>query len=359
MIGRVVDMVLLDDPDGAYRMAAFGALVGLARKHSGDSALLGDTTERALVAYQGSLIGRSFPSFWMEAPLAGDPGFDLHVYYDRGQVLPGERFGPKAGFGMQGLFDWYFGTETGGVGVGFAHDLRDGCGSVGAYVNFQGNPLSNARGFFASLGADGSYEHAERLLARLPHAWHPWYLGLFPGREDVGVRVGAFVSRNRQAAYATDPRLLADDLSQAGFTATDDSMLVRLQAMAALPFKLELQLDATEGGTGATLGADLTLGLTSARSVRAAFAEGGAARLACELLEGWGMADSRWHLVPDASIARVVPAGLGDNRASLLMTSIPTFIKAKWSKTCPQPAKVYFKCTSQLERMSPSSPPKR
>lgn len=359
MIGSMVDMVSLDDPDGAFREAAFGALVGLAQKHAGSSVFLGDTAEEALVAYRQSLIGRSFPSFWMEAPLAGEPGFDLHVYYNRGQVLPGERFGPGVGFGMQGLFDWYFGTETGGVGVGFAHDLRDGSGSVGAYVNFLDKPLSDIRGFFASLGVDGSYECAERLLTRLPRAWHPWYLGLFPGREDSGVRVGAFVSREREAEYANNPHALADDLSRAGFTAVDGSMLARLQAMAALPYQLELQFDATRDGTGDTLGADLTLGLASAKSVRAAFAEDGPARHACELLESWGMADSRWHLIPDASIARIIPLGLGDDRASLLMTSIPAFIKAKWTKTRPQPAKVYFQCASKLGSVSLDYPPDR
>ncbi len=180
----------LTDPDGTFRETAFDALVGFARERSGGTALLGDSAELASAAYRKSLIGRSFPSFWMEVPLAGEPGFDLHVYYDRGQVPPGERFGVGAGFGMQGLFDWYFGIETGGVGVGFAHDLRDGIGAVGAYVNFQQAPLDDPRGFFASLGADGSYEQAERLLSRLPRGWRPWYLGLFPGRPGAGVRGG-------------------------------------------------------------------------------------------------------------------------------------------------------------------------
>lgn len=208
-------MEKLTDPDGTFREAAFDALVAFARKRSGGTALLGSSVELASAAYRKSLIGRSFPSFWMEVPLAGEPGFDLHVYYDRGQVLPGERFGADAGLGMQGLFDWYFGIETGGVGVGFAHDLRDGSGVVGAYVNFQHTPLDDLRGFFASLGADGSYECAGRLLSRLPRGWHPWYLGLFPGRVDAGVRVGAFVSREQQAIYADDPRSIANDLSRA------------------------------------------------------------------------------------------------------------------------------------------------
>lgn len=325
----------LIDSDCAFREAAFAALVGLARKHSGGPALLGNTAELAAVAYRRSLVGRSFPSFWMEAPLAGEPGFDLHVYYDCGQVLPGERFESGAGFGMQSLFDWFFGTETGGVGVGFAHDLRDGSGSVGAYVNFQGSPLVDAHGFFSSLGATESHARAKRLLARMPHEWHPWYLGLFPDRQDAGVRVGAFVSKERQAAYAADSRTLASDLARVGFTAMDGNMLARLAAMASLSLLLELQLDVTEDGTGDTLGADLTLGLASASAVRTAFTEGGPVADACGLFEGWGMADSRWRRIPDASLSRIVPIAWSGGRTSLLLTSIPAFVKAKWVATRP------------------------
>lgn len=331
----------------ALREVAFNALVGLAAKRSSGTALLGDTAGLASIAYRKSLIGRSYPSFWMEAPLKGEPGFDLHVYYDRGQVLPGERFAPGAGFGMQDLFDWYFGTETGGVGVGFAHDLRDGRNSVGAYVNFNRRPLANRRGFFASLGAQDACDYAESLVERLPESWNPWYLGLFPNREGAGVRVGAFVSKVRQEAYANDPRALATDLSQAGFEALDESMLARLSMMAALPFKLELQLDATSDGTGDTLGADITLDQRSVASVRTAFAEGGPADVACRLLEGWGIADTRWHLIADASTSRLVPLVQENVELDYLMTCTPAFIKAKWIATQPQSAKVYFQCASR------------
>ena len=347
-IGNLRDLKELADPNGTFREIAFGALVGLVAKHSGGTEFLGDTSALAAGAYQKSLIGDYFPNYWMEVPLLGNPGFDLHVYYNRGQVDPGDHFESGCGFGMQAMFDWYFNVETGGVGVGFAHDLRDGSCDVGAYVNFGSKPLADERGFFTSLEADGSYGYTSELLARLPGSWQPWYLGLFPNRPGSGVRVGAFVSVERQADYAADPRTLADDLTRAGFTAFDSVMLERLQALAALPFILELQLDAVEGGVGDTLGADLTLKHVHASDASVLFAKDAPGEKACRLLEAWGVVDSRWHRIPDASISCMLPIGEGGKTFMLLMRCNPSFIKSKWVATQPQPAKVYFQCTTLL-----------
>ena len=342
------DLEELANPGGGFREAAFGALVGLAAKHGGGSAFFGDTAALASDAFRKSLVGHSFPSFWMEVPLSGNPGFDLHVCYSRGQVLPGEHFDPGCGFGMQAMFDWFFAEETSGVGVEFAHDLRDGNSAVGAYVNFNGKPLDDERGFFASLGANGAHSNAAKLLSRMPNAWFPWYLGLFPDRPDAGVRVGAFVSPKRQAAYAANTREIAYDLAQAGFTALDDCILKRLSALSALPFDLELQLDATEYGTGDTLGADLTLTISQSPAYSSSAKSADIAK-ACELLEAWNMADSRWRNIAGATISRIAPIGrLGTHDAFLLMECTPAFIKAKWTATEAQPAKVYFKCSSRL-----------
>ncbi|MDO4538688.1 MAG: hypothetical protein Q4B54_11040, partial [Coriobacteriales bacterium] len=91
------------------REMAFGALVELCAKR-GSYELFGGVTDLATETFKQSLIGEAFPSFWLETPLVGEPGFDLHVYYDRGQVQPGERFTEDTGFDMPALFDWYFGA---------------------------------------------------------------------------------------------------------------------------------------------------------------------------------------------------------------------------------------------------------
>ena len=328
------------------RELAFEALCKLAARNGGER-LFGSASALVAETFRKSLIGAAFPSFWMEAPLAGEPGFDLHVYYDRGQLRGDERFAEGSGFGMQGLFDWFFGDDVGGIGVGFAHDLRGGAVATGAYVNFNARPLADARGFFSALGVPEVGERADALLAALPEGWRPWYLGYFPGRGDDLVRVGAFVQPERQRAYADDARVLAGDLSRAGFDAVDGAMLGRLSALAALPFTLELQLDAGESGVGDTLGADLTLESRSAARVREAFAPGGDGAAACELLERWGVADGRWREIAGASHSKLVPALDDDGELALLLLScLPAFVKAKWRAAVPQPAKVYFECSA-------------
>ena len=338
----------LSDPSGEFRAIAFEALVGLVSKRTGGDVFVGDMFPQATETFKKSLIGNFFPSFWMEVPLHGDAGFDLHVYYDRGQVAPDDRFDPGCGFGMQSLFDWFFGVETSGIGVGFAYDLRDGGAAVGAYVNFNHNPLDNARGFFTSLGVDGSYERAWAMLDRLPRSWTPWYLGIFPDRLGSDVRVGSFISTKRQAEYASNSRVLADDFAQAGFTAFDDTMLERISDLAKMPFQLEMQLDATEGGAGDILGADLTITRTLNDNEFTSFAEGTPFWKACELLEAWGIADSRWRLIPDAIVSSVLPMEDEGENTLLLLRCFPAFIKAKWVDARPQPSKVYFECASRL-----------
>lgn len=337
-------------PTGKATLSAqeltFAALIGLCHRHVDDEGFFGNSRYLATDVYRRSLIGDAFPSFWMEVPLAGAPGFDLHVYYDRGQIQPGDHFGEGCGFGMQALFDWYSGHETGGVGVGFAHDLRGEHIATGAYVNFNRRPLADTRGFFSALGNEEAHEDAAALLARIPSSWRPWYLGLFPDRPHAGVRVGAFVGPERQARYARDRCALAGDLTRAGFTAFDDEMLSKLQILAAQPYTLELQLDAVGQTTGDTLGADLTLNLRSAPDTQEAFADDGAGARACKLLESWGIADTRWRQINNATVSKMVPMRTDAGIAPLLMACVPSFIKAKWTATQAQAAKVYLKCAA-------------
>lgn len=325
----------------------FAALIGLCNRHVDDEGFFGNSHALATDVYRHSLIGDAFPSFWMEVPLAGPPGFDLHVYYNRGQIQPGDRFGGGCGFGMQALFDWFFCHETGGIGVGFAHDLRGERVATGAYVNFNKRPLTDTRGFFAALGNEEAYEDAAGLLARIPGSWQPWYLGLFPDRPGAGVRVGSFVGPERQVLYARDRRALADDLTRAGFTAFDEEMLSKLQTLAAQPYTLELQLDAMGPTTGDTLGADLTLNLSSAPDTTKDFADDGTGARACKLLESWGIADTRWHQIKNATMSKAVPVRTDAGTAHLLMACVPSFIKAKWTATQAQTAKVYLKCAAR------------
>lgn len=100
------------------------------------------------------------------------------------------------------------------------------------------------------------------------------------------------------------------------------------------------------GGVGKTIGVDLTLAMHTMARVREAFAKGGDAARACTLLESWGVCDGRWQLVTPSSLGHTVPLPSGTQRKmTLLMSCLPSFIKAKWTDGQPQPAKVYFQCS--------------
>lgn len=189
-------------------------------------------------------------------------------------------------------------------------------------------------------------------MRRMPEGWRPWNLGLFPERAEAGVRVGAFVSKGLQDAYAHDPDAFARDLERVGFRALDVEMLERMRALAEMPYMLELQLDATEEGVGDTLGVDLTLRLDSVSRTGEAFADGGAATRACTLIEGWGAADERWRRIVDVTFNKLVPVFVADELAPMLMRCSPSFIKAKWVGTHLQPAKVYLKCEARLRDLA-------
>ena len=324
------------------RTVAFEAIYQLAAERAG-GVLLADISKKAKDTFRKSLIGEAYPLFGFEVPLLGKAGFDLHVYYDRGQIRPDERFAEGCGFGMQEFFDWFFGDDVGGVGIGFAHDLQGSTLATGVYINFNHKPLRDLRGFFTSIGRHVAYEWTQELMDHIPEGWRPWYIGSFSGRTGVPVRVGSFVDAARQKLYAASSRVIADDLAHAGFYAVDGKMLERLSQLAALPYQLDFQIDVNESGVQDTLGVSLTLNMRSADSVRKAFSAGAEAARSLQLLEDWGIADERWHLIPKASMSQIIPCT--DDKGAMLLASLPIFVKAKWhASKLQQPAKVYCVC---------------
>ena len=101
------------------------AVLSAAQRSAGPQ-LLGNDLQVAREILRRNLLGDRFPGFWMETPLLGAPGFDFHVSYDRPDLPVGVRFSQGDGFGHQRLVDWFVSEETGGVGLGFAHDILTG-----------------------------------------------------------------------------------------------------------------------------------------------------------------------------------------------------------------------------------------
>ena len=312
--------------------------------------LFGSECGPALDAYRKSLIGTGWPGFWLEAPLGGTAGMDLHVAVGREQLHPGDRFSPEAGFGRQDLFDWYIGQEPGGNGLALSHDLMDGESRVpGLAVNVNGSPLADPGAFYAAAGAPQMAEPVLGLMRRLPEGFYPWYLALMPNRPGTPGRVDCFLSRQWRECCAEDPRKFYGALEGLGLPGPDPDMLACLKEIAGIPLEWELQLDVLEDGS---LRPALTLSLiTPVRgrtSARECFSGNGTAAEAMNRIERLGAADSRWRLIPEAALARLVPVlPEGGEPVPGMLSVLPKFVKLRWDRGSLRTAKVYFSGTAQ------------
>ncbi len=151
------------------------AVLSAAQRSAGPQ-LLGNDLQVAREILRRNLLGDRFPGFWMETPLLGAPGFDFHVSYDRPDLPVGVRFSQGDGFGHQRLVDWFVSEETGGVGLGFAHDILTGPdGGCAVYANVNHRPLDSNAGFFAAAGHPELAPGVAALLDRLPEGFRCWY----------------------------------------------------------------------------------------------------------------------------------------------------------------------------------------
>lgn len=328
--------------------ATSSAMAVLAAAHRrGGRALLGDDLHRAHMAFERSRLGDGHPSCWTEAPLTGEPGFDFHVYYDRPELSPGVRLAPDAGPGHQRTVDWFVGEETGGVGMGFAHDLMAGqAGGVATYVNVNRRPLDNTAGFFEAAGAPALAPAVAGLQERLPADYRTWYLGVFANRAGSPARVGCFLPKRCRLACQDSPAEFGRELARIGFVATSDAMLRQLAELSRVALGWEVQFDVhADGSLGDTLSIDLCTLLDKTVRVREFFAPDAPGAQAMCVLEGWGVADERWRLIPRASLNLIGrPGGLEED---FVLRCYPAFIKAKWKAGVAQPSKVYLVCSAR------------
>lgn len=322
------------------------AVLAAARKSAGPQ-LLGNDLQAAREILRRNLLGDGFPGFWMEVPLLHTPGFDFHVSYDRPDLPAGVRFAPGAGLGHQGLVDWFANEETGGVGLGFAHDLLSGPdGGCAVYVNTNHKPLNNNAGFFGATGHPELAPAVEALLKRLPESYRVWYLGVFAQREGSPARVGCFLSDEVRLACQENPTHFECELARIGFTATSADMLQQLGELARISLQWDVQFDVfADGSVGEVLSIDLCLPLSRSTRVREFFADEALGGQAMRVLEAQAVADDRWRLVPNASFSRLAWPRATDE--PYLLRCFPAFVKAKWAAGQPRAAKVYLTCTAR------------
>ena len=170
-------------------LTAFELLYSLAAADGREETLFGNSIELAQPAAARSLIGESFPGFYLEFPLTGAPCFDLLTGY--GELKPGAKFAPGGGYGYEAAFDWFASLPPGhGASCGIAVDTGSGGNEhAGVYLQQRRRAALTAP-FLDSLGESGRLAAYMRLCERMPGGMEPAYIGLFPGRKGSPMRIG-------------------------------------------------------------------------------------------------------------------------------------------------------------------------
>ena len=218
------------DRSWIYRIA-----YALAARDGREAALFGNCAPLAQQAFDRSCAGDAFPEVWFEVPLAGEPWFDLHALTARDTLEPGMHFGPDETGGHPELFEWFAGAPDVRQ-LALRYDVSGGDIESPAVQLLVWKPYMHE--LFLKLAGGQAASDAYRAFAqRLPEEWFPCYTGIFPGRPGANVRVECIPDANLQRAYAADATLLESHLRQVGFTAIDDTMMPRCQALAGEAFR--------------------------------------------------------------------------------------------------------------------------
>ena len=329
------------------QMEAFDALYVIAADDGRGEALFGGSIGLARPAYERTLIGGRYPTAYLEFPLLGEPCFDLLSVH--GYVEPGARFSSGAGFGYQGMFDWFSGVcEPGGsVSCGIELDTSTGeAERAGVYLQ-QHERHELVEPFLESVGEAGRAQAYLDVLARMPEGWPPAYVGLFPGREGTPMRIGGYMDARELAHCADDPAHLGDCFRRIGFSAFDEPMLRRCAEFMRLAPSVDFQFDIMpDASLGDTFGLSLSFNETKPREARVCM-ESGYGATVMRALQGWGLADDRWRLIAGAAFARHVGyerEDAGEGRFALCIRF--NYAKVKFKACEPRPAKFYLTCAA-------------
>ena len=309
-----------------------------------ENALFGPHALRGREAFARSVPGKRFPELWFELPLAGCPWFDLHVLTAREDLDAGGFFEPESCGGYTEAFRW-FAAARNVRQLALSWDLN-ACSPPAAALQLllSGRDDDTACGFLRAAGRPDAAPACRAFLGRIPKDWFACYLGVFPSRPGHHLRVECIPSAALQQAYARDPALMEEHLSQAGFTRFGNTVIPRCQLLASGPFQFEFQFDVDENGAaGGTLGASVRFSLGGEADGRQPFRADGAAGGLMARIEEWGIADSRWRLLEDTAFAQRITR----RQESCLMYCAPVFVKLRWRDGEPLDAKAYLMAGAQ------------
>ena len=321
------------------RRMLYDIIYALAASKGRQEALFGSCAPLAHEAFGRSIAGNGFPELWIELPLLDEPWFDLHVNTGIEQVDPNMEFAPETTGGHPEIFEWFAKQGSAVRQISLGYDVSKGDIDHPAVQLLMRN--SNPEvvcSFLETAGNPGAARAYRAFADRLPQDWFPCYMGVFPGREDVNLRVECIPSDERQLAYARDATLLEDDLRSTGLSNLGDDLVPRCQELAQSPFHLEFQFNVGPDGLAEeVLGASLRFGAPSEEAATPFEVEGDAGKI-MERVESWGLADDRWRLFGDASFAKRISF----RDESIVLYAYPAFVKLRWREGKAVDAKTYF-----------------
>ena len=327
------------------QMEAFDALYAIAARDGRGEALFGNSIELARPVYERTLIGNGYPIAHLEFPLLGSPCFDMLSVHSR--VTPGARFAPGAGFGCQGMFDWFAGILEAGERASCGIELDISAGETeraGVYLQ-QRSCHHLVAPFLESVGETGRTQSYLDVLARMPEGWPPSYVGLFPGRPGAPMRIGGYLDQAELDRCTDEPSHLGERFRAIGFTAFDAPMLERCAEFMRRAPSVDFQFDIMpDGSLGDTFGLSLSFNETLPREARACMESGYGAKI-MQTMQDWGLADERWKLIAGAAFARHVGYEREDGTEGRFALCIRfNYAKVKFKACEPQPAKFYLAC---------------
>lgn len=312
--------------------------------------LFGDSLARAKQAVPPFLVGKEFPSVYLEHPLAGNPFLDVTVLL--GELEPGTRVDSPAAGDASAMLDWYAQTRPSfqRISFGFELDTKEPALPTAA-VHFQ--PRADDALVRPFCEAAGEPKRADLYLnqaARMPQGWQLSFFGLFRGRSASPLRVCGYLDDAERQTCAADPTRLADAFDAIGFAAYDSVMLEQAAAlMAAAPVAVDFQFDIyPDGSLGETFAIDVQFGIEQPKAVQNTFRQGPGLRV-MKLLENMGAADDRWQLAVQSAFARAIPARFAGGEAGMVaLTLMPQWVKARWTDRAPQVSKLYHYAHAQI-----------
>ena len=306
--------------------------------------LFGDSLSCARAVARPFMVGKEFPSVYLEFPLIGEPFLDVTVLY--GALEPGTRIESEAAAGAQGVVDWFASVseECDGISFGFELDTKEG-ELPAAAIHFQPRRQTElVRPFCEAIDEPERADLYLGLSERLPKRWPLSFFGMFRGRSNSPLRVCGYLDRQEVGICGRNPGRLSKVFDSIGFEAYDRTMLAQAsELLAASKVGTDFQFDIhSDGRLGDMFALDIQFGIEQPHAVRTSF-ETGIAGTILGLLEQWGIADERWKLAPEAAFARSIPAERDDGSLGLYaFTLMPQWVKARWKGGVLQQAKLYY-----------------